>query len=63
MENEGKSYNINFLSNDVQITDFNKKYEGLKEDEDEKILFRYPKKDKENKGLSKLFKLTLKKNN
>ena len=38
MENEGKSYNINFLSNDVQITDFNKKYEGLKEDEDEKIL-------------------------
>ena len=91
MENEGKSCNINFLSNDAQITDFIKKYEGLKEDEDEKDIiiesekdainedniklkkfkiFRYPKKRnyssltiKKNKGLSKLFKRTLKKNN
>ena len=36
MENEGLIYNINYLSNDTQITYFIKKYEGLKVEEDEK---------------------------
>ena len=39
MEDKGK-ININFLSNDEQITDFIKtKYLVLKEEEDEKILY------------------------
>lgn len=29
MENEGKNYNINCLSNDAQIADFIKKYEKI----------------------------------
>lgn len=56
MIKEGKNYNTNCLYKDTQIVDFIKKYEGLKEEEDEKDILIEEKKDsinEENKKVEK----------